>query len=94
MRSTACVAGFEPDAPWLMPGSPRPAARRHRAHAGRDLVEIERLDDVVVGARVEAADAILHVVARGEDDDRSGIAAMTQLTQHLDSISPRQPEIQ
>src|SRR3954464_9032745 len=48
----------------------RAAARRRpreqRAQAGEQLLALERLDEVVVGARVEALDAGLDGVARGE----------------------------
>ena len=39
-----------------------------RAHAGRELGERERLDEVVDRARVESGDAILDLAARGEHD--------------------------
>ena len=37
-----------------------------RAHAGEQLAEVERLDEVVVGARVEALDPVRRRVAGGE----------------------------
>ena len=40
------------------------------AHARQQLLERERLGQVVVGARVESADPIGHRVARGQHQDR------------------------
>ena len=40
------------------------------AHARFQLVEVERLGQVVVGAGVEAEDAVAHRAARGEDQHR------------------------
>ena len=45
-------------------------AAQDRAHAGDHLGAAERLDDVVVGAELEADDAVGLGAAGGEDDDR------------------------
>ena len=50
-------------------------ALEHRAaqrgvDARAELVEIERLGQIVVGAGFEPVDAVAHVAARGEHDDR------------------------
>ena len=42
---------------------------RHRAHPRHELVRAERLGDVVVGAELEAADAVRFFGARGQHDD-------------------------
>ena len=73
--------------------APRRTAQ-HRAHARRHLVEIERLDDVIVGAGIEPLDAISHVVARGDDDDRRRIAPPAQLAQHLEAVASGKTEIE
>ena len=52
---------------------PRAALRpppQHGADPGQQLRILERLDDVVVGARLEAADPIVVGAASGEDDHR------------------------
>ncbi len=45
-------------------------AAQDRAHAGDQLLGAERLDDVVVGAKLEPGDPIGLVTASGQDDDR------------------------
>jgi GrpB-like predicted nucleotidyltransferase (UPF0157 family) len=45
-------------------------AAQQRAQPGIQFAEVEGLDQVVVGAGVEALDAVLHGVARGEDQHR------------------------
>ena len=44
-------------------------APRQRAHPGDQLLERERLREVIVRARVQAAHAIVHGVAGGEHED-------------------------
>src|SRR3954451_1604642 len=48
----------------------RRAAAQERAQPGAQLLALERLDEVVVGAGVEALDPRLDGIARGEDQDR------------------------
>src|SRR4051795_1391150 len=50
--------------------APRGPAAQQRAQPGEQLLALERLDEVVVGARVEALDARLDRVARGQHEDR------------------------
>ena len=47
-----------------------PGAALHRADAGDELAEPERLHDVVVGADLQEPDAVELVLAGGDDDDR------------------------
>ena len=56
--------------PWAIssPGASSPAEQR--SHAGEQLVARERLHEVVVGAGVEARDAVVDRVARGQHQDR------------------------
>ena len=49
---------------------PRPRAAQHGADAGGDLTGAEGLDDVVVGAELQADHAVGLVAARGQHDDR------------------------
>src|SRR3954454_22589704 len=51
-------------------GAARRAAAQQRAQAGKELLALEGLDEVVVGARVQALDARLQGVAGGEHEDR------------------------
>lgn len=48
--------------------SPLPSRARRRAHARGDILERERLGDVIVGAEMELADTVGHVGASVEDD--------------------------
>ena len=48
----------------------RTPRRKHGAYAGAQLVRVERLDEVVVGAELEAADLVFVVVLGGEQDHR------------------------
>ena len=57
-------------------GGRRLGAPEHGPHAGDELLGAERLDDVVVGAELEARDPVDLVTARREDHDRDrGVAA-------------------
>ena len=47
-----------------------PLVAQPHAHAREQLLEAERLGDVVVGAVLEPGDLVLDLVAGGEDDDR------------------------
>ena len=52
-------------------GSPRAGGpARERPEAGRELLVGERLDEIVVGAGVEAGDPVADRVAGGEHEDR------------------------
>ena len=65
--------------------SARRAAPQQGAHAREQLVALERLDEIVVGARVEALDASVDGVAGGEDQDRD-VAVLAQPPAHLDPV--------
>ena len=85
---------------WRVAGSSRSAgvlehrfaaagvAAQHGAHAGVQLVELERLDEVVVGAGVQAGDAVAERVARGEHDHRRRVLARAQRAQHVEAAAP------
>ncbi len=68
--------------------------REQRAHARGQFVEIERFDQVVVGARIEAANPLVDRVARGQDDDRCVAAVLAIGIEHLDTVFLRQAEIE
>ncbi len=69
-------------------------AAHDRAHAREQFVELERLDDVVVGAGVESAHAARQGVARRDDDDRRAVAARAHRLQHRDAVALRQAEVE
>jgi hypothetical protein len=58
---------IDPQVPDLEDGGTlgRPAADQ-RSQAREQLAEVERLDEVVVSARVETANAVAHLVASGQ----------------------------
>ncbi len=67
---------------------------QQRVQARGHLFEGERLDDVVVGARLEPADAVLDLVARGQDADGHVVAAVAQLAQDLEAVEVGHPEVE
>ena len=71
----------------------RPAAQQ-RAQAREQLLALERLDQVVVGADVEALDARLERVARGQDQDRRVVAVVAQALGDVDAVQPREAEVE
>ena len=71
----------------------RPAPEQ-RAHAGEQLLALERLDEVVVGADVQALHARLQRVAGGEHQDRRVVAVVAQAAGDVDAVQPRQAEVQ
>ena len=73
-RSTVCAVRFTVASPMRerlghARAAPRARAPEDGAHARDELVHAERLRHVVVGARVEAADLVGLLRARGEHDD-------------------------
>ncbi len=68
-----------------------PAQDRH--HAGDHLARAKRLRDIIVGAELDAEDAIDLVVARGEEKDRQ-IALAAQAPADLDPIHPRHVDVE
>ena len=71
-------------------------AAKQRAHAGDELVGAERLGEVVVGAHLEADDALGFVGARGQHDDRNRRRLLVGAQQPADfeSVDVRQHHIQ
>src|SRR5882724_9308214 len=69
-------------------------AAQYGAHAGHHFVEIERLDDVVIGAGIEAGNPLPNFIARRENDDGRGAAALTHCAQDAEAVTLRQPEIE
>ena len=71
----------------------RRAAAQQRAQAGEQLLALERLDEVVVGAGVEALDAAVERVAGGEHEDRH-VAVGAQAPGDLDAVELGQAEVE
>src|SRR6266540_1099179 len=64
-----------------------------RTHATTELVDRERLRDVVVGAELQPNDLVELVVARGQHDNRHG-AAGAQALADLETVNARQHDVQ
>ena len=73
---------------------PGQAAPGHRPHPGRQLVEAERLDHIVVSPTVESGDPVGHPVPSGEHHHRKPPACLTQPSAHLEPVASRQHHIQ
>ena len=59
---------------------------QQRAKPRQQLRQVEGLDEVVVGADVEAGHAVVHRVARGEHQDRRRVAGASDATTDLESV--------
>ena len=69
-------------------------AAQQRADARGELVQIEGLDEVVVGARIQALHAIGDRIACGDDEHRQRLTARAQRLQQLQAVAPGQPQIE
>src|SRR5438093_2311663 len=65
-----------------------------RPHAGDELTKCERLGHVIVGADLEADDAVVHRVARGEHQDRRGDFAAAQLAAQIEARPTREHHVE
>ena len=72
---------------------PRVAAQQ-RADPGDELVEIEGLVKVVVGAGVEPGNAVRDRVARTDDQHRHCVSARSQGAQQRQAVDVRKAEIE
>jgi hypothetical protein len=70
-----------------------PGPAQHAAHPGDELAGAERLDDVVVGAQLQADDPVRLVALGGQHDDRGRVLG-ADLAAHLQAIHTRQHQIQ
>ncbi|MNO92222.1 hypothetical protein D3C76_837900 [compost metagenome] len=73
---------------------PPGAAPEQGAQAGLELVEVERLDQIVVGAGIQPGDAVAGGVAGGEHQHWNGGAAGAQALQHAQAVQARQAEVE
>ena len=69
-------------------------APHERPQPSGELGEREGLDQVVVGAGIEAAHPVTHPVAGGEHQHRRPALAGAQLTAHLEAVEQRQHRVQ
>jgi hypothetical protein len=75
-------------------GPPARRAPHERPQPREQLGEGERLRQVVVGARVEPAHAVLDGVARGEHDDRRPDARGAHPPARLDAVHVRHQDVE
>ena len=71
----------------------RRATAQQRAHAREQLLALERLDEVVVGAGVEPLDARFERVARGQHQDRH-VVVLAQRLGDLDPVEAGEAEVE
>ena len=69
-------------------------APQQRAQAREQLAQGERLDQVVVGAGIEAGDAVVDRVARGEHEDRRAVAGLAHAPAHLEAVDVRHGDVE
>ena len=93
-RAASRVAGSRRDVGELQRGVARAGAAEQRAQPGAQLLDGERLDEVVVGAGVEPLDAVGDCVARGDDEHRHRIAAAAQRAADLEAADLGHQEIE
>ena len=74
-------------------GAARRPAAQQGADPGEQLAALEGLDQVVVGAAVEAVDAVLGLGAGGQHQDRH-VAVGAQAAADLDPVEARQAEVE
>ena len=67
---------------------------QERAHACEQLVERERLRDVVVGARVEPGDTVVHLVARGQHQHGHAVPAAPHAAGDLEPVQSRHQDVE
>ena len=69
--------------------------RRSKARsAGEELIERERLHEVVVGAGVEAGDAIAHLVAGRQHQHGRVVAARAEAPAHFEPVGARHQHVE
>ena len=87
----------------LEAGGTRRAGRRRRAvagppqqrlDAGQQLHRLERLHQIVVGAELQADDAVHDLTARGEHQDGRGDPALAQRAAYIEAVALRQHDVE
>ena len=72
----------------------RRSAAQQRAQAREQLLALEGLDQVVVGADVEALHARVQRVARRQHQDRHVVAVVAQAARDVHAVEAGEPEVQ
>ena len=72
----------------------RAGAAHERPQPGHDLLEAERLGDVVVAAGRQPGHPVLDGVAGGEEQDRDVLAVGAQLRQHGEPVEVGQHDVE
>ena len=72
----------------------RPGTSHQRSQPGHDLLQRERLGDVVVAARGEAGDAVLDGVAGGQEEHGYVGLVATQPAEHLHAVEVGQHHVE
>jgi hypothetical protein len=72
----------------------RPTAPEHGADPSDQLVEAERLRDIVVAPLGEAAEPVLGRVARGQEDDGHVASGRPQRAAHLEAVDTGQAHVE
>ena len=67
---------------------------QQRPQPREQLLEGERLGQVVVGARVEPGDPVGDGLARGEDEHRQVVPGAAQPPAHLEPVEPRHHDVE
>ena len=70
------------------------AASQQRSYTREQLAQRERLDEIIVGTGVQAGDAVIDRVARGQHQDRATITACTQSPADLQSGNSRHRHVE
>src|SRR5207302_375405 len=73
---------------------PRIAAPMQRSQPSQQLIELERLREVVIRARVEPVDAVAQLAPRGEEKDRNPVSIGAQLRYHARPIEHREHPVE
>ena len=69
-------------------------APRQGPHARHQFRRSERLDQVIVGAGLQPAHPVLHLVARRQQQHRQPAAARAQAAHDFKAVQPRQADIE
>lgn len=62
-----------------------------RFKASSELIRIEGLNEVIVGARVESFHAVFDHIARAEDENRRAVARGSERPTYLEAVNIREP---
>jgi hypothetical protein len=74
-------------------GRPRLVAPENGAHASHQFPRVERLGQIIVGAQIQADDAV-HVVGAGRQHEHRHTALLAQLPQNLEAVHAGQHDVQ